>query len=132
MGQLGECLGKVYNKTSLGLCMGLDYLRFTADDSCCILGKSVVDYEDVSFHKTPTKWPAYSQMNMAALDVHKWRLVLETRRCTRAIHPDERNEATCPHPKLQDTYSSFPLCHRFESNNSYPKLRTSSFLEGDS
>ena len=120
MGQLGECLAKVYNQTSLGLCMGLDYLRFTGDGSCCILGKCVVEYEDVFLHKTQAKWPAYSHINMSALDVHKWRLVLETRCCMRAIHPDEGNETTCPHPKLQDTYSSLPICHQFELNNSYP------------
>ena len=56
MGQLGERLAKVYNQTSLGLRMGLDYLRFTADGSCCILGKSVVEYEDVFLHKTHAKW----------------------------------------------------------------------------
>ena len=120
MGQLGERLAKVYNQTSIGFCMGLDYLRLSADGSCCILGKSVVEYEDVFLHKTHAKWPAYSLINMSALDVHKWRLVLATRCRMKAIHLDEGNEATCPYPKLHDTYSSLPICHQFEPNNSYP------------
>ena len=78
LGQLADPLGMIFTQTSLGHVVVQDCLYFPKYGYCYVLQDYIKDYvDDIVGSKRHAKWMSYSHVNMAAVDVHKRKLVLQ-------------------------------------------------------
>ena len=78
MGQLEDPFGMVFTRASLRYDMGANLLPSMVYGSRYIVEECLVKYyDDLLVSKRHAKWVVYLHINMAAVDVHKRKLVLK-------------------------------------------------------
>ena len=110
----------VFTQTSLGHVVVQDCLYFPKYGYCDVLQDYICDYvDDIVGSKRHAKWMSYSHVNMAAVDVHKRKLVLKEGHFCSVI--GYKNNAATRVVEVAVQYNNFSRCLN---------LRTSCFLSG--